>query len=363
MDVKVTKKRFFNLVAYDWIKIVALSVAIVFVWILLFTTCATRATDGQQFYFVLYGDVSAKGSEDFEMLKKMKKDGDLSYDVLEYSVNSITKAGNYSAQYMLSLRNTTHEADVFLIYAGATNKIVGLPEEKTDESDKTAETAGGTTEGAEEKPTEKSSDIKGVLDGGSVQSIDKLLSGAKSYLEKFGANFDPTNPTVDDAKIERYFRSERITSARNYKKLYKTESQIKAGVKNEQARIRKLLEAYLRVSKVIKSVKRTEKNFLRYYIPANERKKENPAEMERVPYGIDLALLNADLAKLSADEVKALGKEKIEDRWVYADKNGDPQTAGITLCVSDYTSSQRDLQYEAVTLIDYFIRTFSRYAD
>lgn len=361
MDVKVTKKRFFNLVAYDWIKIVALSVAIVFVWILLFTTCATRATDGQQFYFVLYGDVSAKGSEDFGMLKKMKKDGDLSYDVLEYSVNSITKAGNYSAQYMLSLRNTTHEVDVFLIYAGATNKIVGLPEEKTDESEKADETAGGTTERAEEKPTGKSSDIQGVLDGGSVQSIDKLLSGAKSYLEKFG--YSKTNPTVDDAKIERYFRSERITSARNYKKLYKTESQIKAGVKNEQVRIRKLLEAYLRVSKVIESVRDTENDFLRYYIPANERKKENPAEMKRVPYGIDLALLNADLAKLSADEVKALGKEKIEDRWVYADENGDPQTAGITLCVSDYTSSQRDLQYEAVTFIDYFIRTFSRYAD
>lgn len=363
MDVKVTKKRFFNLVAYDWIKIVALSVAIVFVWILLFTTCATRATDGQQFYFVLYGDVSAKGSEDFDMLKKMKKDGDLSYDVLDYSVNSITKAGNYGAQYMLSLRNTTHEVDVFLIYAGATNKIVGLPKEKTDEGEKADETAGGTTAGTEEKPTEKSSDIQGVLDGGCVQSIDKLLSGARSYLEKFGANFDPTNPTVDDAKIERYFRSERITSARNYKKLYKTESQIKAGVKNEQARIRKLLEAYLRVSKVIESVKGTEKDFLRYYIPANERKKENPDDMERVPYGIDLALLNADLAKLSADEVKALGKEKIEDRWVYADKNGDPQTAGITLCVSDYTSAQRDLQYEAVTFIDYFIRTFSRYAD
>ena len=361
MDVKVTKKRFLNLVAYDWIKIVALSVAIVFVWILLFTTCATRATDGQQFYFVLYGDVSAKGSEDFEMLKKMKKDGDLSYDVLEYSVNSITKAGNYSAQYMLSLRNTTHEADVFLIYAGATNKIVGLPEEKTDESDKTAETAAGTTERAEEKPTEKSSDIQGVLDGGSVQSIYKLLENTEKYLEKFG--YSKTNPTVDDAKIERYFRSERITSARNYKKLYKTESQIKAGVKNEQARIRKLLEAYLRVNEVIESVKGTEKDFLRYYIPANERKKENPDDMERVPYGIDLAVLNADLAKLSADEVKALGKEKIEDRWVYADENGDPQTAGITLCVSDYTSSQRDLQYEAVTFIDYFIRTFSRYAD
>lgn len=360
MDVKVTKKRFLNLVAYDWIKIVALSVAIVFVWILLFTTCATRATDGQQFYFVLYGDVSAKGNEDFDMLKKMKKDGDLSYDVLEYSVNSITKAGNYSAQYMLSLRNTTHEVDVFMIYAGATNKIVGLPEEETDD---TAEKTDDTADETEEKPTEKSSDIQGVLDGGSVQSIYKLLSGAKSYLEKFGADFTQTNPTVDDAKIERYFRSERITSARNYKKLYKTESQIAAGVKNEQARIRKLLEAYLRVSKVIESVKGTENDFLRYYIPAKERKKENPDEMERVPYGIDLALLNEDVAKLSADEVKALGKEKIEDRWVYEDDNGDPQTAGITLCVSDYTSSQRDLQYEAVTFIDYFIRTFSRYAD
>lgn len=363
MDVKITKKRFFNLIAYDWIKIVAFSVAIILLWTLLFTTCATRATDGQQFHFAVYGDVYSVGEKDYEMLRDMKDDGDLSYDVLSYSVGSITKAGNYSAQYMLSLRNTTHEADVFLIYAGATNKIVGLPEEKTDESEKADETAGGTTEGAEEKPTEKSSDIQGVLDGGSVQSIYKLLENTEKYLEKFGANFDSTNPTVDDAKIERYFRSERITSARNYKKLYKTESQIKAGVKNEQARIRKLLEAYLRVSKVIESVKGTENDFLRYYIPAKDRKKENPDEMERVPYGIDLALLNADLAKLSADEVKALGKEKIEDRWVYADENGDPQTAGITLCVSDYTSSQRDLQYEAVTLIDYFIRTFSRYAD
>ena len=357
MDVKVTKKRFLNLVAYDWIKIVALSVAVVFVWILLFTTCATRATDGQQFYFVLYGDVFAKGNEDFEMLKKMKKEGDLSYDVLEYSVNSITKAGNYSAQYMLSLRNSTHEADVFLIYAGATNKVVGLPEAKSDDTEKTDD-AGET----EEKPKEKSSDIQGILDSGSVQSIDKLLADAKKYLEKFGADFTQAEPTVDDAKIQRYFRSERITSARNYKKMYKTESQMAAGVKNEQARIKRLLEAYLSVSKVIDSVRGTENDFLRYYVPAKDRKKENVDEMERIPYGIDLALLNADLAKLSSEEVKNLGKEKVEDRWVYADANGDPQTAGITLCVSDYTSSQSDLQYEAVTFIDYIIRTFSNYA-
>ena len=92
MDVKVTKKRFFNLVAYDWIKIVALSVAIVFVWILLFTTCATRATDGQQFYFVLYGDVSAKGSEDFAMLKKMKKDNLITEDEQKTTEDKIQKA-------------------------------------------------------------------------------------------------------------------------------------------------------------------------------------------------------------------------------------------------------------------------------
>ena len=55
MDIKITKGRFSNLLSYDFIKIILAIVAAVMVWVLLFTTCATRATVGEQFYFVTFG--------------------------------------------------------------------------------------------------------------------------------------------------------------------------------------------------------------------------------------------------------------------------------------------------------------------
>ena len=350
MDVKITKKRFFNLIAYDWIKIVAFSVAVILLWTLLFTTCATRATDGQQFHFAVYGDVYSVGEKDYEMLRDMKDDGDLSYDVLSYSVGSITKAGNYSAQYMLSLRNSTYEADVLLLYAGKTNKVIGEETEDTD--------AAGTDETTVE---EKSSDIASILSGnGTIQTVEDLLDGARNYLMKFGADFDSAEPTVDDDLIEKYFRTTRIKEARNYKKTYKTESVIADGVKNEQARIRKLLDAYLHLSEVINAVKGGENDFLRYYMkPVYER--GEVVRKDKKAYGIDLTALN----KFVTEDDKANGKQMVSDRWYYVDEDENGKqitsTEGITLCVSDYTSVQRELQYEAVTFLDYIVRNFSNY--
>lgn len=349
MDLKITKKRLFNLIAYDWIKAVAFSLALVFAWVLLFTTCATRATDGQQFYFALYGDVNSVG-DDYAMLGDMKKKGDLSYDVLTTSVNSITAAGNYSAQYMLNLRSTTHEADVILLYAGKTNKVVG------------EETGGGTAEGGEKtdgkdettENTEKKSDIEGILSGRYLQTIEDLTAGAKAYLEKFGADFTLAEPTVDDAKIERYFRAVRAKEARNYKKTYRTENDIKQGVKNEQARIKKLLEAYLHFNAAVAAAKDSGNDFLRYYMkPVYENGKE--VRKEKRAYGVDLTALNKNVAEDDAT------KQKVNDRWSYPDEKGNPQTEGLTLCVSDYVSVQRDLQYEALTFLDYIVRNFSNY--
>ena len=49
MDAKITKQRLGRLLSYDWIKIIALAVAAIVVWSLIFTMTATRITAAQQF--------------------------------------------------------------------------------------------------------------------------------------------------------------------------------------------------------------------------------------------------------------------------------------------------------------------------
>ncbi|MBR2336480.1 MAG: hypothetical protein IKA61_00850 [Clostridia bacterium] len=51
MDIKITGKRFKNLLSYEWVKMIALIVAGVVVWSLLFTTLGTRITVGENFTF------------------------------------------------------------------------------------------------------------------------------------------------------------------------------------------------------------------------------------------------------------------------------------------------------------------------
>ncbi len=341
MDVKITKKRLLNLISYDWIKIAAFSLAFIFLWVLLFTTCATRATVGEQFYFVIYDDITAT-DKDYDMLSDMKSDGTLSYDVLTSTVSHITKAGNYSAAYMLSLRASTNEGDVMLAYAGKENKLLEYKSNNSDGEDST--TASG-------EKAEKSSDIYNLLYGnGYFIDMERFLSNAKNYLSKFVDDPDGENPTINAAKIESYFRNVRIRSARNYKKTYNTEAKIAEGVKDEIKRIETLATAYKRVTSAIAKAQSEGNDFYRYYMkPTREE-----GVYEKKAYGIDLYALNRNATE---------DKQKVSDRWTYVDENDQVTSEGITLLVFDFGSKQEDLQYESLCFIDYIIRNFSNYAD
>ena len=54
MDNRFTKKRIANMLSYDWIKMIAVVLGIVFVWILAFTIGAPRASEGQVFGVYYY---------------------------------------------------------------------------------------------------------------------------------------------------------------------------------------------------------------------------------------------------------------------------------------------------------------------
>ena len=114
MDIKINGGRLKNLLSYDWVKMLVSVIAGIVVWSLLFTTLATRVTVGEEFVFMVYENVNTVNTKkNNELLTKLKNDEVLSYDVLKTYVSNLTSAGQYSATYMLSLRTSIQEGDVF----------------------------------------------------------------------------------------------------------------------------------------------------------------------------------------------------------------------------------------------------------
>lgn len=81
MDAKITKKRLGHLLSYDWLKIVGICAIAVVLWLLVFTTAATRASSGQVFDIYYYTGVSYDEGA-IDDLDRLKSRGALSYDIL-----------------------------------------------------------------------------------------------------------------------------------------------------------------------------------------------------------------------------------------------------------------------------------------
>ena len=331
MDVKITGKRLKNTLSYEWIKIIAFAVAAIFVWMLAFTTCATRATDGQQFYFVVFDDVYFDTETNADMLSDMKKDGSLSYDVLKTQLNNVTKAGNYGALYMLNLRLTTKEGDVMIMNSGK------LSAEETPAED-----------GEEEEKTT----AEQVLESGYVADLLKFIESAGSYVKKFTSD-GTVNGEINASKVETYFLTQRVKSARNYKKTYNTDEKKSEGVKNEIERISHIQQAYSRVTAALKKAENAGVDLYRYWDKPIKYSGNEVIEREKTAYGIDLTVLNSG----------ATNKKELVKSWWLVDEENNATTDGLTFCVLDCTEDDEDLQFEALTALDYVIRNYSNYAD
>ena len=340
MDVKITKGRLVNLISYDVLKIVLSILAGVMVWVLLFTTCATRATVGEQFGLILYQGVYSGSNDGKDFLTELKKKekGGLSYDVLEYTTMSVTAAGNYSAAYMLSLKSATKEGDV-IVFAGGNKTVV---------KDKD----GNPTKGDDGEIVMKiSDDAQSIVNNESLYSVTDFLTFAHNYLNSNGLVKDGA---VDEAAVRNYFLTVRMKSASNYRKTFRTETQKEEGVKKEIERITNLYANLQVVEKAINNAKTQGEDFLWYAdrIIGGEIYKSNE------PYGIDLNKLNA---KKSEAE-----KKSITELWYTVgevDGKSEATGEGLVLGVFDYHSDQADLQYEALAVIREVIETYSDYAD
>ncbi len=115
MDAKITKERLSRMLSYDWLKIIGLAVAVIFLWTLVFTTSATRITPAQEFTVVNYfGNASTLNTNISNDLTKAFNSGVFSYEVLE--MGEVDVGGNAEMGHtLMQTRVATEEGDVVFV--------------------------------------------------------------------------------------------------------------------------------------------------------------------------------------------------------------------------------------------------------
>ncbi|MDE5897013.1 MAG: hypothetical protein K2H43_04275, partial [Clostridia bacterium] len=113
MDAKITKQRLGNLLAYDWLKILAAIAAAAVLLSLFFTMVRTRPTEGQKFEVHAYTDVTA-GVKFHRLSDELLDKSAFSYDILAVSQEAFTVSGSAAGQ-VYAARRAAGEGSVLFI--------------------------------------------------------------------------------------------------------------------------------------------------------------------------------------------------------------------------------------------------------
>lgn len=287
MDAKITKKRLNDFLSYEWIKIIALAVAGIIAWTLIFTVSSVRLNVGQQFKIFLYTDIAA-GDGFGEFSARLKSEDILSYDVLDFSYEQLM---GDTAATVLSARFAVHEGDLMIL---------------TD-----------TEEEGE------SSSFKNFVDIYGAYPIDKLMQDAKDYYESF---FD--GDEINLPYLKQVFKARMKKDNR-----FKTASDYELGEQLEKARIMTLKDAWEKLNAYLLDNSQNLKEYSRFseYIKNNPDAKDYEAEAEAKPYGLDLSFAPS-----------------VTELFI---KRQDGKSDGITLVVLDRLYKQPHLQFEVIPVI------------
>ena len=335
MDAKITKQRLGLLLSYDWIKIIGICAAAVLVWALLFTTMATRATNGQSFEMYLYPVVSLSSSVNVETLHTRDENDVLSYDVLNFSSMTLDSsamdtilsarfaAGQGDVLFAPYTEPTKDEDDNIIAYNGFDDFIgwyfsnaLWLDPDLSEEHSKHTITNGS---------------------GETVGQFNNYFYDCAQYLNRF-YNGDWKSGTLDEATVRANF-DERMKGD----KRYKNEAQREAGRQKEIVRIQNLRDAFENVLGWVSSddenspvrIKTTELSVIL----------ESGGEAQTVEWNLSFDLSNIDHL---TDFIGYPGGE-----------NGTRIADNLCMVVLNTGSSgEEDLRYEPFMLLDYLVTTY-----
>jgi hypothetical protein len=305
MDAKITKKRLNDLLSYDWIKIIALIIAGIVLWSLIFTMTAVRLTVGQHFKIFLYYDI-IQGNK-YSQFTQTLTDDILSYDVLDFSSESLLE-DSYGT--ILSARFSVSEGDLMII---------------TDAAIEETETTAATN-----------SNFKSFVDSyGLAYPIEELIADAENYYKNF-YELSNSNEIVIDINGKGTFKNhivlkEVFKDRMDGDNRYKTDEQIEKGLIQELNRIETLRKAVIKLKDYITA----KPEYLLKYNLNEQYIKNNPDQTdvtlgEEKAYGIKLN----DVAGITN---------------IFKNKSGGSEN--LSLIVLNWKNKQPDLQYEVIPVI------------
>ena len=216
MDAKITKKRLAQMLAYDWLKIVAVILAVIFAWTLLFGMTGTRITPAQQFTVINYkSNVLLEKTGFANSYQKAASDKIFSKEVLELKQEDLARSTS-QANLMLQARVSVAEGDVIV--------LPNIPD-----ADSAYERDGQTL---------YDSHLQSLMLGYGhlLYNLDPTAEdGFFKQMERYVYGYYE-NGQLNEEKVEQDFLA-RIQ--KNKDKRYKNQSQIDAGIQADKERIQK----------------------------------------------------------------------------------------------------------------------------
>ena len=203
MDNKITKKRLFDFLSYEWIVMIIVVALSILAWEFVYGIARVKLTPGQE--FITYYDIGLNGAQGDRFDAVLQERGAFSYDVLE-----VKNEGISSEFSVLDLRLSAYQGDV--IYS---SKITN-----------------------DNNPYPRAKDI---VDKYKMYDLETLLTDAKGYLRSFlkdgitAPNAELEYKNLSEQKIEKGF-AERMRKDNRVRK----DSGYREYLKKEYQRIEKL---------------------------------------------------------------------------------------------------------------------------
>ncbi len=226
MDARITKSRLGNFLSYDWLKIVAAILAVVFILIVFFTTIKTRARSEQEFIVYAYSTTQSVSGGDADMTLLSGADADtfadtllssgtFSYDILHTEFENL--GSDQYSETLFSARRMAGLGTVMLV-----SDYIS-PDKEPEETE-----LGSSLDILFASMTDRF-----------AYDPDEYFAECEEYLQRFFGE-DWENGELNEEEAEACFLSRNEKDNR-----YHLASQKQQGIEDEKERLYKLREDYL----------------------------------------------------------------------------------------------------------------------
>lgn len=203
MDAKITKERIGQMLSYDWLKFIAMAVAVIIFWLIAFTVTATKITNTQRFTVFNHSSNATLGTDFYDLMDDCMENG-FSYEVIETDIFDLSgKASQANSYYEAHLGAETAHL-VFMPYFEGGEAQAFVNHRYTN-----------------------------------LITVHEFLTEMKAYVSAYYPNGDYENGALDTAKVASDFR---MLIKRNNDKRFKGKK-FNEGLLQEYARIQSYADA------------------------------------------------------------------------------------------------------------------------